>query len=123
MGDRITLAALLYPVALGISQESGEFYCSGRRLAKYFDCNPTTLYDAINLLEYLGFFEYVVTKVDGRKIYRVFTHAEWAKRNPGQCAIKTVMSEYFPVVFSQGDDSGHHGVDDSAHQGVDDSGH
>lgn len=108
MGDRITLAALLYPVALGISQESGQFYCSGRRLAKYFDCNPTTLYDAINLLEHLGFFEYIATKVDGRKIYSVFTHAEWAKRNPGQCAVKAVMPDYFPTE-----------IDDSAHQGVD----
>ena len=98
MGDHITVAALLYPFALAISQESGRFYCSGQRLAKYFDCNPTTIYNAIAFLEYLEFFEYVATMVDGRKIYEVLSHGEWAKRNPGRCAIKAVKPKNSPAV-------------------------
>ena len=115
MGDHVTLAALLYPFALGISQESGEFFCSGRRLAQYFDCNPTTLYDAIGLLEYIGFFEYAGTKTDGRNVYKVLTHSQWAKQNPKQCAIKTEMSEYAPAIHLPKNELNQLGVMGSIH--------
>jgi len=114
MGDHVTLAALLYSFALGISRESGEFFCSGRRLAKYFDCNPTTLYDAIGLLEYVGFFQYIVTLTDGRKMYRVLTHAEWAEQNPGQCAVKTLKPKNGPLALPF-NEATHHGDGDLIH--------
>lgn len=114
MGNHLTLAALLYPFALSISHASGEFFCSGKRLARYFGCNPTTLYDAIGLLEYLGFFEHIATKTDCRKVYKVLTHAQWAKQNPGQCAFKTLKPKNGPLALPFNEPT-HHGDGDLIH--------
>src|SRR5438270_10328885 len=83
MRDRLTMAALLYPFALGIAKD-GKFYCAGERLAEYFDCSPTTIYAAIQLLEDLDFFVYIGTLADNRKKYQVLTHNQWAESRPGR---------------------------------------
>lgn len=88
MGGHITLAALLYPFALAISKNTARFFCSGIELADYFNCSQTTVYANIQLLEDLGFFEYLQTFADRRKVYAVLTHSQWAKSHPGRCVVK-----------------------------------
>lgn len=94
MGNRITLAALLHPFALRIAGKERLFSCSGEELATYFECSKTTVYEAIQLLEDLGFFVLEFEKQCKPSVYRVLTHKEWAAVHPGRCSVKTDRSDY-----------------------------
>jgi hypothetical protein len=94
MGGRITLAALVYPFALGISKQSGRFRCSGIELADYFNCSKGAVYEALQLLEDLGFLVLELEASGKPSVYRVLTHKEWAKTHPGKCSVKTDRDAY-----------------------------
>lgn len=82
----------LYNFGLSIAKD-GYFYCSGYRLADYFKCKRGVIYNAIKKLVKLGFWIPSGSYPDGRKIYKVLYHKEWAVANPGRCTAKNEVYE------------------------------
>ena len=85
-------AAILYPFAYRISNESGRFYCSAVRIAQHFEVSTWTVLRAMEALTLGGFFEIISKEPFQPTLYHVVPHSDWAKSHPGYCAVK----ETFP---------------------------
>jgi hypothetical protein len=86
------LAPILYSWAARLSCHSGNFFPSVRNIAEYFVVNRATVFRALQELEGLGWLE-VLQREPGKSVnYRVVSHAEWQRQNPGCC----IEKETFP---------------------------
>jgi len=97
-----SLAPLIYSIAFHLAKESGEFFVSAQKLARFLHVNGDKyIYAAIHLLVASGFFEVIEAEVGKSVKYRPVGHKEWAQRHPGYC---TAMQQ--PEHFKGGDELG-----------------
>ncbi len=83
-----TLAPAIYSLGFHVSKETGEFWVSIPKLAKYLDSDPKTVRAALHTLVETEFFV-ILRKEQGKSVvYGVVAHKEWARRHPGRCVVK-----------------------------------
>jgi hypothetical protein len=84
-------AAVIYPLALHLSNKSGIFSASIPTLAAYFQADERSIRKAIRQLADLGFFEIDTAERGASKRYQVVRHKEWSAKHPGHCTEKETM--------------------------------
>ncbi len=83
------MAGYIYGHAFRITNHGSRlFHGSVLGLAAHFGVSRSTVQRAIKVLVDLGFFEVVRERRFGSTMYQVLSHHEWAKKYPGQCAVK-----------------------------------
>jgi hypothetical protein len=81
-------APLLYSISFHLAGESGNFFLSVQKLAKFLKADPDNIYAAAHLLETDGFWEVIEALPGKSKKYRPVPHKEWAEKHPNRCTKK-----------------------------------
>ena len=82
---------LLYGIAFHLAGESGNFFLSMSKAAKFLGVDRDELYDAAHLLVASGFWQKIEAEIGKAVKYRPVGHKEWAQLHPGRCTKKLEM--------------------------------
>lgn len=87
----------LYTFAFALSGGTGvefrkrRFFVSAEKLADYFGYSACQVRRGLKELEELGFLQLIAREKFRPTHYRVLSHSEWAKKHPGNCAVKAEL--------------------------------
>lgn len=87
-GTGATLVPLVYHISWHLAGESGCFFLSVQKLAKYLVAKDDNVYAAVHLLETDGFWELIEALPGKPKRYRPVGHKEWSEKHPNRCTKK-----------------------------------
>ena len=90
-GTGKNLVPLLYGISFHLAKESGAFYLSMNKVAKYLGLDRDDLYPAANLLVASGFWQKIESEIGKAVKYRPVGHKEWAQLHQGRCTKKLEM--------------------------------
>ena len=82
---------LLYGIAFHLAGESGNFFLSMSKAAKFLGVDSDELYAAAHLLVASGFWRQTEAEIGKAVKYAPVGHKEWAQLHPGRCTKKLEM--------------------------------
>lgn len=91
-GPGATLVPLLYQISFHLAHESGNFFLSGQKVARYLGAKPANIYAAAHLLVASGFWKKIEAELGKVVKYSPVGHQAWAEMHPGRCTQKLEMN-------------------------------